>query len=143
MTELTKFFSTNEPNFFSDHNKTNTGTNNEITSDQINCQNLTMAITNNINLNNLSKFLDLEEFVNVKRLEKGFRSIFVPHSPGVYVCINLNPLPMEATSNFDSNYEVNKFYRCNSILNIDSFDAELRELLMYELKIILIYELNF
>ena len=113
------------------NSKTNANTNLDIENNS-----LTMAITNNLNMNNLSKFLDFDEFVNVKRLEKGLRSIFVPHSPGVYVSINLNPTPIDSTTNFDENYDINKYYKCNAILNVDSLDAELKELLMYN-KIIL------
>ncbi len=80
-----------------------------------------MGITN---LHNLTKFPEPDEFINVKRLEKGLRSIFVPHSPGVYISINLNS---EYT---ETNFDVNKYFKCNAILNIYSLDAELRELLM-------------
>lgn len=127
--ELTKFFSTTD-NYLTYNNKTNVNTN-DIISDNININNnsLTMQISN-LNLNNLSKFLDVEEFIHVKRLERGLRSIFVPHSPGVYVCIHLNPSPVDTTSNFEANYEYNKFYKCNAILNLECIDNELKELLL-------------
>jgi hypothetical protein len=80
----------------------------------------------------LQKFIDIEEIVNIRKLEKGIRTIFVPHSPGVYIAIHLSIASTGTTehaTNFDSNYEVNKFFKCNAILNIDNFDAELKELL--------------
>jgi hypothetical protein len=148
---MTKFFSTgNENNYFTDHTnlngKTGANTLNEITNDNLIANtmsplgnmntNMTTNFMNN-NLGNLAKLLNLseiEDYVNVKKLEKGVRSIFVPHSPGVYVCINLNvntmPVNNDTTVNFDSNYEVNKYYKCNAILNIDGLDGELKELLM-------------
>jgi len=89
-----------------------------------------MGITN-LNINNITKLLEVEDFINVKRLEKGLRSIFVPHSPGVYVSINLNSCANDATSNLDCNYDENKYFKCNSILNINSLNSDLKELLMY------------
>jgi hypothetical protein len=65
-------------------------------------------------------------------LEKGNRCIFVPHSAGVYVSITLNPCENNvANLQYDTEYNVNKYYQCNSLLNIDSVDEELRDLLMY------------
>ncbi len=128
MNELNKIFATNENNYLSD-TKTNINTQNDLT-EKFNYNTLTMAITNNgLNLNNLTKLFDSEEIINIKKLEKGVRTIFVPHSAGVYVSINLNPNNMESITNFDSNFEVNKFFKCNAILNIENFDPELKELL--------------
>ncbi len=99
-------------------------TNNEITSD-------TMVISN-YNIGNLTKLFE-EEFINIKKLELGIKSIFVPHSPGIYVSISLNFTQSEASLTNEFNYEVNKYHKCNAILNLESLDAELKELLMYYL----------
>ena len=86
--------------------------------------------------NSLKIFLTNENFFyfNLKiRLERGVKSIFVPHSPGVYVSITLNSMSDIhgiSNTNFDSNFD-NKFFKCNAILNLNSFDNELRDLLMY------------
>jgi hypothetical protein len=66
--------------------------------------------------------------LNNIRLEKGIRTIFVPHSAGVYVSINLIN---NVSLNYDSNFELNKYYKCNAILNLDCLENELKELLMY------------
>lgn len=69
------------------------------------------------------------------RLEKGVKAIFVPHSAGIYVCINLNSVANNyitdnnSQGNYDSNYE-NKFFKCNAILSLEYFDSDLKELLM-------------
>jgi hypothetical protein len=61
-------------------------------------------------------------------LEKGIRTIFVPHSAGVYVSVNLSN---SYGANFDSNnFEINKYFKCNAILNLETMDPELKELLM-------------
>ncbi len=56
------------------------------------------------------------------RIDKGTRAIFVPHSAGLYVNINL--------TNADE-LESDKYFKCNAILNIDNLDNDLRELLWY------------
>jgi hypothetical protein len=86
-----------------------------------------MAITNLTNLN-FNKFFE-DEFINIKRLERGIRTIFVPHSPGVYVSISLSNSYLDPNFN-EINHEVNKYYKCNAILNLECVDAELKELLM-------------
>jgi hypothetical protein len=123
LNELNKFFCTADNNNYLSDIKTDMTTEN-----YMNYNTLTMAITQT----HLQKYLDSEEIVNIKKLEKGVRTIFVPHSPGVYTAIHLSMTTtgtMQNATNFDSNYEVNKFFKCNAILNIDSFDAELKELL--------------
>jgi hypothetical protein len=87
-----------------------------------------MAITN-LNLNNLTKLFE-DELINIKKLEKGIRCIFVPHSPGVYVSISLSNSHLDPILLNEVNYEVNKYFSCNAILNLESMDAELKELLM-------------
>ena len=72
------------------------------------------------NITNLKS--EIEEYISFKKLEKGIRSIFVPHSPGVYVCISLN------NDEFDCD---NKFYKCKAILDIDSLDSKTKDLLLY------------
>jgi len=99
-------------------------TNNEITSD-------TMVISN-FNISNLTKLFE-EEFINIKKLEQGIKSIFVPHSPGIYVSISLNFNQSDPNLINEFNYEVNKYHKCNAILNLESLDAELKELLLYDL----------
>lgn len=84
-----------------------------------------MAITNY-----LTKFTESDELVNIKRLEKGMRTIFIPHSNGIYVSLNLNSSPIDMTTNFEGNFETNKYFKCNSILNLESIEENLRELLM-------------
>jgi len=69
---------------------------------------------------------DLDYFISVKKLEKGLGSIFVPHSPGVYVCISLNKI--DQNDDFDCD---NKYYRCNTILDLEALDVKTRELLLY------------
>jgi len=93
-----------------------------------------MGITNLTNLN-FNKIFE-EEFINIKRLDRGIKAIFVPHSPGVYVSISLGVLNMEQNQNFPNEniQEINKYYKCNAILNLDCVDAELKELLMYIIK---------
>ncbi len=52
------------------------------------------------------------------RIDKGIRTIFVPHSAGIYVNINL------------TSYELDdKYFKCNAILNIESLDNDLKDLL--------------
>jgi hypothetical protein len=91
-----------------------------------------MGITNlsNINFNKIFE----EEFINIKRLDRGIKAIFVPHSPGVYVSISLGISNMEQNLTNENNQEVNKYYKCNAILNLDCVDSELKELLMYIIK---------
>ena len=82
----------------------------------------------------IKKNISLKKFYsnfNFCRLEPGIKSIFVPHSQGVYISITLNGIDENTLSNnFESNYEQNKFFKCNAILNLDSFDQEIRDLLM-------------
>ena len=96
-------------------------TNNEMTTDTM--------VFGNFNMNNLTKLFE-EEFINIKKLELGIRSIFVPHSPGIYVSISLNCNQFDPNLIHELNNEVNKYYRCNAILNLESLDAELKELLL-------------
>ena len=67
-------------------------------------------------------------------MEKGIKSIFVPHSQGVYISITLNTTATAENSlsnnNFETNYEQNKFFKCNAILNLESFDQEIKDLLL-------------
>ena len=37
----------------------------------------------------------------------------------------------QTANNFESNFENNKYFKCNAILNLNSFDNELRDMLMY------------
>lgn len=71
----------------------------------------------NINFANLTKLSDLEE-VNVKKLEKGNRAIFIPFNEGIYVPIVLN--------NSD---EDQKIFYCNYVLNLNSFDSGIKEVI--------------
>jgi len=67
-------------------------------------------------------------------MEKGIKAIFVPHSPGVYVSITLNSMNSDShttsNTNFNSNFENDKYFKCNAILNINSMNNELKDLLM-------------
>jgi len=121
-TEITKLCLTDN-NFLS---STKNISNNFIPEMQMN----TLAITSNI-----LKY-DNDEFVSIKRLEKGTKAVFVPHSAGIYVCINLNSVANYTTNadsnsqgNYDSNMD-NKFFKCNAILSLEYFEPELKELLM-------------
>jgi len=126
-TELTKLCMTTDNNFLS---STKGISNNFIPEIQLN----TLAITSNI-----LRYDD--EYVSVKKLDKGTKVIFVPHSPGTYVCINLNNAANYTTNNvanyttnvdsnnYDSNMD-NKFFKCNAILSMEYFDSELKELLI-------------
>jgi len=123
LNELTKLYLTDN-NFLS---STKNISNNFIPDMQLN----TLAITSNI-----LKY-ENDEFVSVKKLEKGVKAIFVPHSAGIYVCINLNStmnyntnIDNNSQGNFDSNNDNNKFFKCNAILSMECFDGELKELLM-------------
>jgi len=115
--ELTKLFNLTDNNFLS---STKNNTNNIIPAEfQLN----SLAITSNFYVN--------DDFVSIKKLEKGKRAVFVPHSAGIYVSINLNSFSHQENNqgNFDSNID-NKFYKCNAILSLELFEEELKELLM-------------
>jgi len=121
-TEVTKLYLTDN-NFLS---STKNISHNFIPEIQMN----TLAITSNV-----LKY-DNDEFVSVKRLEKGTKAVFVPHSAGIYVSINLNSVANYSTNvdsnsqgNYDSNMD-NKFFKCNAILSLEMFEPELKELLM-------------
>lgn len=93
-------------NFFFDHST------NKLGSTDNNC-------LTNINLTNLTKMTELEEYVNIKRLDKGNRAIFIPFCEGIYVPICL--------SNSDDD---SKMYFCNYILNINGFDKGIQQEIM-------------
>lgn len=67
--------------------------------------------------------LDFDDFLNFRRLEKGLRTIFIPHSQGVYVSISLSD-----ENNEDPN-ESNKYFKVRGILDIESLDSTTQELL--------------
>ena len=93
--------------FFSDNSTTKLG------STDNNC-------LTNINLTNLTRLTDLEEFVNIKKLEKGNRAIFIPFCEGIYVPICLS------NSNSD---EESKLYHCGFVLNINNLDKNIQEVM--------------
>eukprot|EP00340_Litonotus_pictus_P010753 CAMPEP_0170538874 /NCGR_PEP_ID=MMETSP0209-20121228/103579_1 /TAXON_ID=665100 ORGANISM="Litonotus pictus, Strain P1" /NCGR_SAMPLE_ID=MMETSP0209 /ASSEMBLY_ACC=CAM_ASM_000301 /LENGTH=957 /DNA_ID=CAMNT_0010840665 /DNA_START=605 /DNA_END=3475 /DNA_ORIENTATION=- len=103
--EVSEIVKVSHDNFFLDHSTTKLG------STDNNC-------LTNINLTNLTKMVELEEYINIKRIEKGNRAIFIPFCEGVYVPISLC-----------SNEEETKMYYCNYILNINSFDKGLQEVI--------------
>ena len=72
--------------------------------------------------NTTKLFSDVEELVNIKKLEKGIRCLFVPFSEGLYVPIMLNKI--------DYNSEEGKVYKCQYILSISNFDSNLKELIL-------------
>ena len=74
----------------------------------------------NINLTNLTKLTD-DEYVNIKKLEKGSRCIFVPYAEGIYVPICLS---------FNESEDEGKVFKSNYILNISKFDDNMKFLLM-------------
>ena len=43
---------------------------------------------------------------------------------------NKNHLKDLSNNNFETNYEQNKFFKCNAILNLESFDQEIKDLLL-------------
>lgn len=76
------------------------------------------------NIPNHIKF-DMEDLISVTKLEKGLRTIFVPHSQGVYVSISLNK-----SDEFDDMDSDNKFFQCKVILELDTLESKIKELLM-------------
>lgn len=78
------------------------------------------GITNEINTNYMnSEGFPIDEIIHYKKVEKGVNCIFVPHSEGIYVCINLS-----------ENEVKQKLYKCRYVLNFGSFDEELKELII-------------
>ena len=78
------------------------------------------GITNEINTNYMnSEIFGVDDVIHYKKIEKGINCIFVPHSEGVYVCINLS-----------ENEGESKLYKCKYVLNFSAFDEELKELII-------------
>ena len=63
------------------------------------------------------------DVISYKKIEKGLKCIFVPHSEGIYVCINLSET-IRPGFGLDSN----RYFYCRYILNLNSIEEELREL---------------
>lgn len=80
----------------------------------------TNALTNEINL-----FTSDLDVISYKKIEKGLKCIFVPHSEGIYVCINLSET-IRPGFGLDSN----RYFYCRYILNLNSIEEELRELII-------------
>ena len=66
-----------------------------------------------------------DEILQIKRIDKGSRCIFVPHSEGIYTCINLSsPFQLEGGEDLDN------YYKCDFILNLNSFNEEMKDLIV-------------
>ena len=91
-------------------------------------ENLTKELKN---CTSISNKCDSPDIIKIKNVEKGSRCIFVPHSEGIYTCINLsNPIQTN-----EQNEE--KYFKCNLILNLNAFD-DLRKELIIENSLIVI-----
>ena len=75
-------------------------------------------INNNSEINNYN-----DEVLNYKKIEKGLRCIFVPYSDGIFICINLSEEDEEIINH-------NQFFNCKYILDLNSFDEELKNLIV-------------
>ena len=75
--------------------------------------------------------VSLKDYVKVGNVTKGSRGIFVPHSEGVYVLLNLT---LPDNQNKD---EEEEFFQCEYILDLDSFDSERKDILLENSLIIL------
>lgn len=66
-----------------------------------------------------------DDIIQIKRIDKGSRCIFVPHSEGIYTCINLsNPIHPEGEEDLDN------YYKCDFILDLNSFNEEMKDLIV-------------
>ena len=81
----------------------------------------TQEITNYTNNNSQINYN--EEVLNYKKVEKGLRCIFVPYSDGIFICINLSEEDEEINNE-------NQFFNCKYILDLESFDEELKNLIV-------------
>lgn len=104
--EISDITKISHDNFFFEFSSTKLG------STENNC------LTNNY-LTNLTKVYD--DMLSIKKLDKGVKCVFVPYSEGIYIPICLNQ--------YESDDE-NKVFRCSFILNIDSFEDHLKELIV-------------
>ena len=73
--------------------------------------------------NNNSQINYNEEVLSYKKIEKGLRCIFVPYSDGIFICINLSEEDEEIINE-------NQFFNCKYILDLSSFDEELKNLIV-------------
>ena len=68
---------------------------------------------------------DKKNYIQYKNLSKDNRCIFVPQSEGVYACINLSDdlYPNDI-------YKKDKFFKCNYLLDMSSFDDDMKNLIV-------------
>ena len=74
----------------------------------------------------INEFNNLNDnYIQYKNLTKDKRCIFVPQSEGVYACINLSD---DLYPNDENKKE--KFFKCNYLLDMSSFDEDMRNLIV-------------
>ena len=115
-----KIFELSETNKF-------TVTNNQ--NEHLNTKSNTNALTNEINLIGTDLLLsktEPDDVIFYKRIEKGLKSIFVPHSEGIYVSINLSE---NIFTGYNTEFN-NNYFKCKYILNLNSIEEELKELII-------------
>lgn len=85
------------------------------------------------NMNDLNTSIVMKDLIHYKSIDKGSMCIFVPHSEGIYVCVDLS----EKIDINDEYEKDNMYYKCKYVLDLDSFKEDLKEFIILNSLIII------